>query len=143
MKLKVVTFFLILSFSNIYQGVAQEYLDTKSAENAIDKRIVEVYGEYISELIKEPLILKTITEIVQNRTEIVYEPFRDYEKYEKLSDYPLYNEYNPNLERDKEVNPYTFNVLKYDLPFFPKLPKKYRIDGSDFVLVIFPLDYKP
>lgn len=54
MKLIVVTFFLILSFSNIYQGVAQEYLDTKSAENAIDKRIVEVYGEYISELIKEP-----------------------------------------------------------------------------------------
>ena len=136
MKLKVVTFFLILSFSNIYQGVAQEYLDTKSAENAIDKRIVEVYGEYISELIKEPLILKTITEIVQNRTEIVYEPFRDYEKFEKLSNYPLFNEYNPSLERD-------FNVLKYDLPFFPKLPKKYRIDGSDYVLVIFPLDYKP
>jgi hypothetical protein len=90
MKLIVVTFFLILSFSNIYQGVAQEYLDTKSAENAIDKRIVEVYGEYISELIKEPLILKTITEIVQKRTEIVYEPFRDYEKYEKLKN----NEYN-------------------------------------------------
>jgi hypothetical protein len=70
MKLIVVTFFLILSFSNIYQGVAQENLDTKSAENAIDKRIVEVYGEYISELIKEPLILKTITEIVQKELKL-------------------------------------------------------------------------
>jgi hypothetical protein len=141
MKLKVVIFYLILFFSINQNGVAQENLDKNSVPN-IDKRIVEVYGEYVSELLKKPLVLQTITEIVQKRTEIVYEPFKEYEKFEKLSNFPLFNEYNPNLERDKEVDPYTFNVLKYDLPFFPNLVKIYRIDNSDYVLIIFPLNYK-
>lgn len=137
-------FFIILSiFVKINLGISQENLsESKHLYTEIDPRIIEVYNSQLEELKKTPLILQTITEIVQKRTEIIYEPFRDYEKIEKLSNFPLFNEYNPNLERDTDINPYTFNVLKYDLPFFPKLPTKYRIDGSDFVLVIFPLNFK-
>ena len=139
MKIKV-WILLVVILATSFRSFAQVNSEERSSTEHIDYRIKEVYGAYLSELIKKPIVLQTITDIVQKRTEILIEPYFPQEKIAKLSDYPLFNVYNTELTRDIEINPYTFNVLKYDLPFFPKSPTKYRIDGTDYIIVIYPFE---
>ena len=60
------------------------------------------------------------------------------EKYQKLSSIQLFNKYNESLKRDLEFNIETFNVLKYDLNFFSSHRKVYRIDNTDWLIIINP-----
>lgn len=139
MKIRVWVLFIVI-FIISHRSFAQVNSEERLSIEHIDNRIKEVYGDHLSELIQKPLVLQTVTDIVQKRTEILIEPYFPQEKIAKLSDYPLFNVYNTDLIRDTEINPYTFNVLKYDLPFFPKSPTKYRIDGTDYIIVIYPLE---
>jgi hypothetical protein len=58
------------------------------------------------------------------------------EKFPRLSQIPLFNKYNPSLQRDAAFDPTNFNPLKYDLEFFAPTDKVYRVDGSDYILFI-------
>ena len=120
---------------------SQELKIDKNQNNSagIDKRIVEVFGNQLENLVlNDTQRLSDLTDILDNRTEIIEQKNTSNEKYVKLSSVSLFNKYNQNLERDKIFNKNNFNVLKYDLEFFAKSVKVYRIDNTNYLLVIQP-----
>lgn len=141
MKLKIFLFFISVFFLKHNTIMGQNSVPEKILNQSIDQRIIEVYGNHLDELISRPLVLQSINEILQKRTQILVQSFFEGEKIDNLSNYPLFNQYNPSLQRDDNENPYLINVLKYDLPFYPKILTKYRIGTSQFILIIFPINY--
>jgi hypothetical protein len=131
------TYLLVLTAFFSLSCFAQD-LTAQEPTGAIDKRIVEVYAGQLAELMKVPQRLKDLNNILFKRTEIITLPYVSGEKYTKLSQMPLFNKYNPALERDKTYDPATFNVLKYNLQFYHKHKKIYRIDNTDLVIIIKP-----
>lgn len=116
------------------------FVSIKLNAQEIDSRIVEVYGDKTTELVtNDNARLKDLNDILFNRCKVVEMPVVGVDKYPRLSAIPLLNKYNSNLSRDKVFNPENFNPLKYQLNFFPKSSAAiYRIDGTDYVIVIEP-----
>lgn len=118
---------LFVCFTNINNSFSQQ----------INPKITEVYGEKTQEIFQnDPDRLKALTDLLDNRIKIVESPVIVEDKYTKLSTIPLLNKYNPNLTRDAVFNPNTFNPLKYNLNFFTTEVQIYRIDNTDYIIVI-------
>jgi len=110
-----------------------------TAQEKTDPRIAEVYiGEEGERVINDPDRMRDLKDILQNRLKVVYEPYSHDEKYAKLSSVGLLSVYNPGLIRDETIDPATFNPLKYDLNFFPRYTIVYRIDHTDYIIIIEP-----
>lgn len=77
---------------------------------------------------------------ILNRVEIKTVPVTANENYTLLSAVALKDKYNPSLVRDNAstFNPAGFNALKYMFELFPKQDKTYRVDGTQYVIVIHP-----
>jgi len=58
--------------------------------------------------------------------------------YTLLSQIPLYDTYNKSLTRDESFNPRTFNPFKYQFLFYTKKTLMIRVDGTEYVIVIYP-----
>lgn len=107
-----------------------------STRSSLDK-IQEVYGSYWNELVKvDSNRQKVLTDLLENRIEIMEEPYFEGEKYEKLSSVSLFKKYNSNLTKDTVFDPNTFNVLKYDINFFSQREQVYRVDGTNYIIYI-------
>lgn len=122
------TFFIVLfTLLSSEQSIAQE----------INPKIQEVYGNMTEQIAQnEPDRIKALNDLLENRIKIVNSPIVGDDKYTKLSSVSLLNKYNPNLERDKEFDPENFNALKYNMNFFTTQTQVYRVDNTDFILVI-------
>lgn len=130
----IVFAFLFLFFLNINQSFSQQ----------INPKIQEVFGSKTQEILNNnPEQIKLFTELLENRLKIVELPLSSVEdKYIKLSTMPLLNKYNPSLTRDVVFDINTFNPLKYNLNFFSNKVEVYRIDNTDYVIVINPQSSK-
>jgi hypothetical protein len=74
-----------------------------------------------------------------SRVEIIKEPISSGEHYALLSTVMLKNKCNPNMKRDENnFNPKTFNPMKYFFNYTPKVDTKYRVDKSEYVILIHP-----
>lgn len=105
----------------------------------VDPRIVEVFGDDLQTLVlNDPHRLRALNQILFERHEIIVEPYTTGEKYTKLSTIPLFKYSNPNLVRDVVFDRDTFNILKYDLQFYAPADKIYRVDNTDFLIVVHP-----
>ncbi len=130
-------YLLLFLCSSAFSAFAQ--IDNRQSDNnAIDPRITEVFGDQIGLILNEPQRLKDLNALLFERYEILNEPLGKDEKFVKLSEVPLFNIYNSELKRDVVFNKETFNILKYDMRFFAKNDIVYRIDNTDFLIVIHP-----
>jgi hypothetical protein len=103
----------------------------------INPKIQEVYGNMTEQIAQnEPDRIKALNDLLENRIKIIISPIIGDDKYTKLSSVPLLNKYNPNLERDKEFDPENFNPLKYNMNFFTAQTQVYRVDYTDYIIVI-------
>lgn len=103
----------------------------------IDSRIREIFSDKTDDYFSaHPTVLDAYNELLQNRITLLLSPVVGDDKYPKLSASPLLNKYNPNLTRDVVFDPLTFNVLKYSLNFFTNTTTLYRIDNTDYLIVI-------
>lgn len=113
-----------------------------AASGKIDQRIVEVYGTMADQLVSNDKDrLKMLNDLLQQRTSLVQKPIDGTEKLPKISTIPLFNKYNPGLKRDATgaaFDPQQFNVLKYKIPFTAINTRLYRIDGTNYILVVKP-----
>ena len=128
------TFFIVLfTFLSSEQSIAQE----------INPKIQEVYGNMTEQIAQnEPDRIKALNDLLENRIKIVNSPIVGDDKYTKLSSVPLLNKYNPNLERDKDFDTENFNALKYNMNFFTTQTQVYRVDNTDYLIVIKPQTLK-
>jgi len=110
----------------------------------VDEKIREVYADKTQELVLNvPEKLKMLTSLVQERIKVALIPLDPNDKYPKLSNVPLLNMYNPSMVREGVFQPETFNPLKYDFVLTSENTMIYRVDHTDYVIIISPKPVKP
>ncbi len=98
-------------------------------------QLQEVYGEMLYEyVLNNPQRLKDIKNILRKRVSVVEIPNFNKEGA-LLSQIPLFNNYNKNLRR-KRFKKDTFNPLKYYFDFYSKGTKIYRVDRTNYYIII-------
>lgn len=120
----------ILLFNTTYSQTT-----AKSNPDMEQRFIEEVFGTNIT---TDSQHYKNLLILLRERVEFKNQPFEKTEKYQKLSSIQLFNKYNEFLKRDLEFDLETFNILKYDLIFFSGHRKVYRIDNTDWLIIINP-----
>lgn len=104
-----------------------------------DQKITEVFGEhYFSD---NQAGYEFWVNLLENRISFTEEVYFDSEKYEKIGDAGLANKLNSSITPfNAEVfNVESFNPIRYQLDFYQsKLTKVYRIDNTNFLLIIQP-----
>jgi hypothetical protein len=97
----------------------------------------EVYGDKLEAyVLSNPQKLKTLKNILRNRVEVklISNP-RDQKDCTLLSQVSLFNYYNENLSRGNfDVN--NFNPLKYNFNFYARGTSLYRVDNTNYFIVI-------
>lgn len=67
-------------------------------------------------------------------------PLEEHPECKLLSNIPLKNKCNNNLQYDIEnFNPETFNPLKYQMSFHAITSVYYRVDGTDYIIEVKPV----
>lgn len=124
---------LFIVFVNINNTIAQQ----------VNSKIQEVYGDITQQIVQnEPERIIALNDLLDNRIKIVVSPVVGEDKYTKLSSVELLNKYNPNLKRDEGFDPNNFNALKYNMNFFNSQAVVYRVDNTDYIIVIKPQSVK-
>ena len=106
-------------------------------------KLQEVYGDALtSEILSRPSRVLTTKEILRNRVVIkkVSKPSAQ-KPCPLLSEVPLFDAFVSNLTRDKLFDPKTFNPLKYNFPFSRRGNQLFRVDRTDYFILIKPQHY--
>lgn len=104
-----------------------------SQNNSIDSRIQEVYGNDVAKMNPEQLQWLN-TKL--SRTSVLPQPYKADEQIPKLSSLKVITKYVPSLKMENSFDPAKINPLKYYIDFYSKTDQFFRIDGTDFVLLI-------
>jgi len=152
---KIIFFFSIVIFSNIGVVIAQN--DSNSQQTWItqypsnvelplshDERIKldNAYGsELKNQILDRPIRVKDIKDILRNRIDIYQENIKDVSTIPLLSNVPIFNIYNHKLNRPV-FNRNNFNPLLYNFNFFLKTKQIYRVDNTNYLIVIKPRELK-
>jgi len=143
----LVVLILFLSFS-FAQGQSKKRSIQKTiyyAENVKapltqveEGKLKEVFAnDYQTYILNNPTHLKRYKNLLRNRIEILkLDKKRDQKECPLLSQVALFNFYNENLKRNAVFNKNSFNPLKYNFNFFSKGNLLYRIDNTDFFVLI-------
>ncbi|PSK93873.1 hypothetical protein [Taibaiella chishuiensis] len=103
------------------------------SNNSPDPRITAVYGTFASKLSTEQLAW---LQVKLQRSQVVLEPYAQGETYPRLSSLKVVDKYIPGLQADNFAQPQQVNPLKYVISFQEQKDLRYRIDGTDYVLLI-------
>lgn len=151
MKFKLLYTFALLFTISIFSATAQsskmqplklvKYKDNVKAPLSTQELsfIKEVYADRLDAyVLNRPQKLKDLKNLLRNRILIKEMPelVGNTEKYKTLAEAGLFNVYNPALTFDNIYNKDTFNVLKYNLEFFGRGSRIYRISNTSFFIVI-------
>lgn len=99
-------------------------------------QIVEVFGDQAQQMVFDrPQRLKDIKQLLRNRIEIKT-VVGDYKPCPLLSEVPLFDVYVSDLKRDVVFDPQNFNILKYNIQFSYQAPLMYKVDGTNYYLII-------
>ena len=113
---------------------AQPYMDTATA----NVYITEVYGDTF--LISRPILHGELLDLMINRVSYLEEPVTPDEKFPLISTFPLMDKINTSIQPHDPAtfDVTTFNPLIYGWNFFNTVIQVYRIDGTDFLLIVQP-----
>lgn len=150
MKFKILYVFAILFSLNSFNGEAQsrnkqaltivKYKDNvKAPLNSNElKMLKEAYADKLDDyVLSKPQRLKDFKNLLRNRIVIKkISNITNSSKYKTLSQAGLFDAYNKNLSLDTSYNPNTFNPLKYNLQFFGRGSAMYKIDNTDYFIII-------
>jgi hypothetical protein len=131
---------LLLSSLVVLSAYCGVHAQTAAATN---QQVTVKTKNYAEEVYKDYTIYTTPAHLALyeenlSRVEIKTIAASGNENYALLSSVDLKNKYNPQLTRDNagNFNPSQFNALKYLFDFYPKQDKTYRVDNSQYVIVI-------
>ena len=105
----------------------------------VNPKIIEVFADKTQELILDnPDRLALYNDFLENRVRVIESQKSGDDKFIKLSSVSLMNKYNATLTRDLVFDPNNFNPLKYALDILPKTTMIYRVDNTNYLIVIQP-----
>ena len=152
---KIIFFFSIVIFSNIGALIAQNdfkkhnewvthypsNVDLPFSKSEL-KKLEEAYGQNLNDqILDRPIRVKDIKDILRNRVDIYQENIKDVSTIPLLSNIPTFDIYNHKLNRPV-FNRNNFNPLLYNFNFFLKTKQIYRVDNTNFLVVIKPRELK-
>jgi len=152
---KIIFFFSIVIFSNIGALIAQNdfkkhnewvthypsNVDLPFSKSEL-KKLEEAYGQNLNDqILDRPIRVKDIKDILRNRVNIYQENIKDLSTIPLLSNIPTFDIYNHKLNRPV-FNRNNFNPLLYNFNFFLKTKQIYRVDNTNFLVVIKPRELK-
>lgn len=110
------------------------------SKTQIESFIREVFGAQADELVfnNHSNRLQLIENFLK-RVNVSQHPELAGKKFKLLSSVALQNKYNPAMTRDLVYNAATFNPLKYHFPMASRQREVFRIDNSDFLIIIEPI----
>ncbi len=107
------------------------------SQSEVDPRIMEVYGSYVNEMTTEQLQWQ---QNILQRCEVVQQPATASDTFLLLSGVALIEKFGV-LDPSIPADPQQLNPLKYAIKFNNRdKDLKYRIDGTDYLLVVHQLD---
>lgn len=114
-----------------------------SLSNAELAKLNEVYGAALeTEILDRPSRVLAIKEILRNR--VILREIIDPNKQKpcpKLSEIPLFDAFVSSLKRDVVFNPKSFNPLKYDFKYHKPGFQLFRVDNTNYFIIIKPQHY--
>lgn len=101
--------------------------------------LASIFGEEWMQ--DNPEAVEAFNYCLANRISYKLEPLTAGDKYPLLSSFPLMNKYNPEIQPIDyaSFNPSTFFPMIYSLPFFSNRTELIRVDGTDYIIVISPI----
>lgn len=101
--------------------------------------INEVYGDQAQKLVfSNQQRYQTLKKLIVERMQIVKQADVSGKNYPKISEAGMLTMYNKNVKHDGFFNKSTFNPLKYNIQFFDRSLRVYRIDNTEYLLIIQP-----
>ena len=105
-------------------------------------KLQEVYGDALTpEILSRPSRVLTTKEILRNSGHQKGIKTWFQKPCPLLSEVPLFDAFVSNLCRDKFFDPKTFNPLKYNFPFSRRGNQLFRVDQTDYFILIKPQHY--
>jgi len=152
---KTIFFFSILVFSSFGALTAQNNIKTQTDwithypdninlpfTNSELAKLKMAYGDELeNQILDRPVRIKDIKDIFRNRVIIYQENIKGLSKIPLLSQVPIFNIYNNKFSRPI-FNVNDFNPLLYNFNFFSKTKQIYRVDNTNFLIVIKPRELK-
>ena len=152
---KTIFFFSILVFSSFGALTAQNNIKTQTDwithypdninlpfTNSELAKLKMAYGDELeNQILDRPVRVKDIKDILRNRVIIYQENIKGLSKIPLLSQVPIFNIYNNKFSRPI-FNGNDFNPLLYNFNFFSKTKQIYRVDNTNFLIVIKPRELK-
>ena len=152
---KTIFFFSILVFSSFGALTAQNNIKTQTDwithypdninlpfTNSELAKLKMAYGDELeNQILDRPVRVKDIKDILRNRVIIFQENIKVLSKIPLLSQVPIFNIYNNKFSRPV-FNGNDFNPLLYNFNFFSKTKQIYRVDNTNFLIVIKPRELK-
>lgn len=140
MKKTIILFISLLSFA-VYsqQKDYSAYFKTATKLNAdkLNQYVSEVYGTH-AEAHKNTKHYQLMRELIEYRISVVTLPDADLSEVISTDQVALLNKHNDTLQHDTQFDANTFNPFKYNLEFFSKDFKTYRVGQSNTLLLIAP-----
>lgn len=145
MRLIFLVFIIFISFN--FSGFSQDskrnswitvYHDNVHfpLTDAEANKIESAYGKhYLNEIKSSKSLLKDLKDILRNRVSIEIERNKDISKFPPLSSIKL-NEKASSIEKIFSVK--NFNPLKYNFDFYSKIKQIYRVEGTNYIIIINP-----
>lgn len=136
---KRVGYIVILFLFGIFTTTAQN--KSLYSQQQIEQHIREVFSDQADVLVygKSPQRLALISDFFKRITIKLAPEYRG-KGFKLLSSLELLNKYNPNLKRETVFNPANFNALKYQFDIASKEKQVYRVDGTDYIIIVSPLN---
>ena len=152
---KTIFFFSILVFSSFGALTAQNNIKKQTDwithypdninipfTNSELAKLKMAYGNQLeNQILDRPVRVKDVKDIFRNRIIIYQENIKDLTKIPLLSQVPIFTIYNDKISTpvfDKN----NFNPLLYNFNFFSKTKQIYRVDNTNFLIVIKPRKLK-
>ena len=152
---KTIFFFSILVFSSFGALTAQNNIKTQTDwithypdninipfTNSELAKLKMAYGNQLeNQILDRPVRVKDIKDILRNRVIIYQENIKNLSKIQLLSQVSVFTIYNDKISIpvfDKN----NFNPLLYNFNFFSKTKQIYRVDNTNFIIVIKPRELK-
>jgi len=136
-KITVCMMFLFLGLCMTAQTKNDHY---NFQEHQVDNFIKEVYGDQAQKIVfSNKNLYSAFKKLLLERMQIVRQAEIQGKKVPKITEEGMFDTYISGLQHDTSFNVNNFNPLKYKLVFFDvNALKVYRIDNTDYVLIIQP-----
>ena len=143
-----ISFIVLFSYNCTSQNANRRYLplqlvkygnnlNTPFSSNEM-LQLTEVYGASLDkEILSRPNRVLSMKNLLRNRIVIENRPdSKDQKQCPLLSEVPLFDAFVPTLQRDLGFNPQKFNPLKYSFSFYSRGEHMYRVDGTDYFILV-------